>query len=206
MANSPDTSRPKPEPLKSSLALDRRVIRTKESRPAASEAIFLIGFDTEYEKSDSADPEDMKSNRVLSYQYSGKLVDEDGEEGDPVLLPVEKLAVAVVRLGGRLLHPEHLDGVVFKARRGLAGLIAVHLLEEGVGEFVRGSHGFDARCFFGRPDDIAPFGRIAQAHHPERAARRHVNSEPFPQWAERGHPVGRVIRHGARDLGSKCIT
>jgi hypothetical protein len=82
MANSPDTSRPKPEPLKSSLALDRRVIRTKESRPAASEAIFLIGFDTEYEKSDSADPEDMKSNRVLSYQYCGKLVDEDGEEGD----------------------------------------------------------------------------------------------------------------------------
>lgn len=76
------TEKPKPESLKSGLVIDRRRIRTKDSRPAASEAIFLIGFDTEYEKVNSADPEDIKSNRVLSYQYCGRLVDEDGEDGD----------------------------------------------------------------------------------------------------------------------------
>lgn len=80
MANSSD--KPKPEPLKSQLALDAARLKAKPTKGSEPDAIFLIGFDTEYEKVDSADPADIKSNRVLSYQYCGRLVEEGGEECD----------------------------------------------------------------------------------------------------------------------------
>jgi hypothetical protein len=72
----------KPESLKSALTLDSKVMRTKDTVPASDASIFIIGFDTEYEKSDSTDEDEAKSNRVLSYQYCGQMVDEDGEQAD----------------------------------------------------------------------------------------------------------------------------
>jgi hypothetical protein len=70
-----------PESLKSDLALDPKRIRAS-AKSGSRNAIFLLGFDTEYEKVETEDPEEAKSNRVLSYQYCGTIVDEWDEAAD----------------------------------------------------------------------------------------------------------------------------
>ncbi len=76
------TRKPKPENLKSALVLDAALFKAPPRRGVQADSIFLIGFDTEYEKSDSTDEEEAKSNRVLSYQYCGLMVDEDRDQAD----------------------------------------------------------------------------------------------------------------------------
>jgi hypothetical protein len=68
VAKRPNT--PKPEGLKSTLHLDADLF----SAGSSAETIFLIGFDTEYEKESHSDQDEFRSNRVLSYQYCGTIV------------------------------------------------------------------------------------------------------------------------------------
>ncbi|SIS53351.1 DNA polymerase [Phaeovulum vinaykumarii] len=108
MATTPN--KPKPENLKSALVLDAALFKAPPRRGVQADSIFLIGFDTEYEKSDSTDEEEAKSNRVLSYQYCGLMVDEDSDQAD------RKWSGIIYPKGptveGRLTIPEFLHHVI----------------------------------------------------------------------------------------------
>lgn len=66
------------EGLKSSLAFNADLFGTGSS----AETIFLIGFDTEYEKEGHSDQDELRSNRVLSYQYCGTVVSDSPTDAD----------------------------------------------------------------------------------------------------------------------------
>lgn len=76
--------RPKTESLKSDLVLDPERVKVAPKGDPRGGTLLIIGFDTEYQKSDpqsdaGADP---LSNTVLSYQYCCTLLHENDEDAD----------------------------------------------------------------------------------------------------------------------------
>lgn len=108
------------EGLKSALSLDPAWFKSAGDKSSAGKTFFLIGFDTEYEKSDGTVGEDTKSNRVLSYQFCGMLVDELGDTTDKqwsgILYPQGP------RVEDRLSIPEFLQAVLREGVKKHAGL------------------------------------------------------------------------------------
>ena len=72
------SNKKKLEGLKSTLALNADLFKAGPSE----ETIFLIGFDTEYERESHTDPDEARSNRVLSYQYCGTIVSDSPTDAD----------------------------------------------------------------------------------------------------------------------------
>lgn len=119
MSKSPKTK--KVDGLKSDLVLDPTWFKPAGDKSDTGKTFFLIGFDTEYEKSDGTSGEDNQSNQVLSYQFCGTLVDQLGTSDDKqwsgILYPKSS------RVEDRLSIPAFLQQVLLEGVKKYPGQV-----------------------------------------------------------------------------------